>query len=221
MPTTSSTSKMNFPWPFNRGKTGNNVASDDTPADSTLSSRPALTREQEADAELDQWLREINGEEPKVKTVVAPSPAIGGIAPPINNAPKEEEKPDYTPRQYSDGTIDIRPDVMHPRSMNCRQQFDQAFYCQSLGGKFNDIYRYGHFKDCSENWGAFWFCMRNRTLGEDEKARQTMEYYRERDAKRRKEHGSSEDVWDIRERSVQKAFWKDPDQAGKEEAVKE
>ena len=94
--------------------------------------------------------------------------------------------------------------------MSCRQAFDQAFYCQSLGGKFNDIYRYGHLKDCSEQWGAFWFCMRTRTLPDQDKEGMIAEFYADRDERRRKEVGNSESVWELREKAVEKAFWKDP-----------
>jgi len=109
--------------------------------------------------------------------------------------------------------LDISPEAMYPRSMSCRQAFDQAFYCQSLGGKFNDIYRYGALQSCSEQWNAFWFCMRVKSQGDDEKERAISEYYREREERKKKEKGSSEDVWEIRMQPVKKAFWRDPDEA--------
>lgn len=108
--------------------------------------------------------------------------------------------------------------------MSCRQAFDQAFYCQSLGGKFNDIYRFGHVKDCSEQWGAFWFCMRTRTYPAKEKEDSIRDYYEQRDARRRKEVGSSEKIWELREAPVERAFWRDPDaedDGGGDVAVKE
>jgi len=120
------------------------------------------------------------------------------------------ERTDYD-RIRPDGTLNIHPSAIYPRTMNCRQAFDQAFYCQSLGGKFNDIYRFGHLKDCNEQWGAFWFCMRHRTLSAKDREPQIRDYYEERDERRRREFGSSEDVWEIREKPVERAFWKDPD----------
>ena len=110
-----------------------------------------------------------------------------------------------------DGSFDISPAALYPRTMSCRQAFDQAFYCQSLGGKFNDIYRYGHLQSCSEQWGAFWFCMRARTLSAPERERQIRDYYAGRDERKRKEFGSSENVWQIRDKPVLKAFDQDPD----------
>lgn len=173
----------------------------------------AASKAQEHD-DLAELVRAFHGEDTEsapvsTKQIVAPTPAVGGIVPPLDER-KHEALPDGR-RVFADGTIDITPDEMHPRSMNCRQAFDQAFYCQSLGGKFNDIYRYGELKSCSEQWGAFWFCMRTRTLGEVEKARQTADYYQKRDARRKATHGSSEDVWEMRTRSVREAFGKDPD----------
>lgn len=53
--------------------------------------------------------------------------------------------------------------------------------------------------------------MRTRTLPSQDKEAMIREYYAERDERRRKEVGSSEAIWDIREKVVEKAFWKDPD----------
>ncbi|EME85635.1 uncharacterized protein MYCFIDRAFT_88491 [Pseudocercospora fijiensis CIRAD86] len=134
------------------------------------------------------------------------------------SAPSAQVKAKAIPKQHSrllpDGGLDISPEAVYPRTMSCRQQFDQAYYCQSLGGKFNDIYRYGHIKSCSEQWGAFWFCMRTRTLPDHEREEEIKNFYQKRDERRKAEHGSSEDIWEIRTRAVEKAFWKDPDDEG-------
>lgn len=100
--------------------------------------------------------------------------------------------------------------------MSCRSAFDSAFYCASLGGKFNDIYRFGSLQPCSEHWDAFWFCMRNRSLSgdtEEEKGERIADYYEDREKRelqRRAQGRSSEDVWEIRTVPVEKAFWKVP-----------
>ncbi|KAL1306502.1 hypothetical protein AAFC00_005197 [Neodothiora populina] len=110
-------------------------------------------------------------------------------------------------------TLDISPDALYPRTMSCRQAFDEAFYCQSLGGKFNDLYRHGGIRSCSEQWGAFWFCMRIKNLGDEDKGQAVAEWYKARDERVRKERGgSSEDIWEIRTEPVKKAFWRDPDE---------
>lgn len=57
-------------------------------------------------------------------------------------------------------------DDLLPTDISIRQAFDAAFYCQSLGGKFNDIYRYGELKSCGGHWKDFWFAMRIRSTRE-------------------------------------------------------
>lgn len=83
--------------------------------------------------------------------------------------------------------------------MSCRATFDAAFYCSSLGGHFNDIYRYGQLRDCSEHWSDFWFCMRTKnSYGPvDTKHRMIQDRYREKEEKLRA-GPSSEDFWRIR-----------------------
>lgn len=83
-----------------------------------------------------------------------------------------------------------------PRSMSCRAAFDSAFYCSSLGGHFNDIYRYGQLRSCSDHWNDFWFCMRtkNSYSGQDVKERMVQERYREKED-RVKAGPNSEHVW--------------------------
>ncbi|KAK5109212.1 hypothetical protein LTR62_007194 [Meristemomyces frigidus] len=166
----------------------------------------ADSREQRADAELEAFLKSF--ESPDLNT---PTPT-----PSIDTATGKAADPAPTPydRILPDGTLNIHPTALYPATINCRQAFDQAFYCQSLGGKFNDIYRFGKVKDCSEQWGAFWFCMRTRTLPAPDKERAVREYYRLRDEKRREENaGNSEDVWELRTEAVQRAFWRDPESA--------
>jgi Protein of unknown function (DUF3128) len=60
-------------------------------------------------------------------------------------------------------------DELLPTEMSCRQAFDAAFYCQSLGGQFNNLYRYGGIRSCSENWKDFWFCMRTKSYTPEQK----------------------------------------------------
>jgi hypothetical protein len=86
-----------------------------------------------------------------------------------------------------------------PRSMSCRAAFDSAFYCSSLGGHFNDIYRHGQLRSCNEHWNDFWFCMRtkNSYSGQDVKERLVQDRYREKENKL-KAGPNSEDVWSRR-----------------------
>lgn len=212
---------MQLPWPFSSGtrsstpSEGNATATAISSSAQATGTPPALTREEQADAEFADLVKEFSSSNVADDVPTATPTTSGPTAKVVR--PRRV----YEPQIFEDGTIDIRPEVMHPQAMNCRQQFDQAFYCQSLGGKFNDIYRYGEFKSCSEQWGAFWFCMRTRTLDDDAKAAETTAFYADRDAKRKEKHGSSEDIWDLRTRSVQRAFWKDPNMPAKDTAIKE
>ncbi|CAA9962500.1 DUF3128 domain containing protein [Pyrenophora teres f. maculata] len=83
-----------------------------------------------------------------------------------------------------------------PRTMSCRAAFDSAFYCSSLGGHFNDIYRHGQLRSCSEHWNDFWFCMRtkNSYSGQDVKERMIQDRYREKE-NTLKSGPNSEHVW--------------------------
>jgi hypothetical protein len=181
--------------------------------------------ERQTDPELDAFLKEIGAEAAPAQASIAPVspapyPAIGGVAPPVVvPSPTRQTQEPTVPRHDEsgrrinpDGSLDISPDAMYPRTMSCREAFDQAFYCQSLGGKFNDIYRHGSLKPCSEQWGAFWFCMRIRTYSAKDKEELISDHYKGREERKKKATGSSEDIWDIRTKAVETAFGRDPDE---------
>ncbi|KAI4169282.1 MAG: hypothetical protein LQ343_005780 [Gyalolechia ehrenbergii] len=114
----------------------------------------------------------------------------------------------------------ITPSSIYPTEMSCRSAFDSAYYCQSLGGQFNNIYRYGTFRDCSDQWKQFWFCMRTNRgfLGDKERGSRIQDHYKLREMKYRV-GTSSEDVWKPRTRMVESAF--DGDLEADERAEKE
>lgn len=78
--------------------------------------------------------------------------------------------------------------------MSCRAAFDSAWYCSSFGGHFNDIYRYGQLRKCSEHWADWRFCMSLSGASQEGRANAIRERYREKEEKLRKEP-NSEDVW--------------------------
>ena len=110
---------------------------------------------------------------------------------------------DFSPRDPKT----ITPMSLYPKEMSCRAAFDQAFYCQSLGGHFNNVYRYGSFRDCKDLWKSWYFCVRTNRgfISPQEREKRIMHHYWLRDAKYRK-GGSSEDVWEPRTRMVDDAF---------------
>lgn len=187
------------------------------PATASPSAAPtrALTRDEQADREFEALVAsfespssysrpQAQNHDRQQHTFPTPNPIL---TPPLSDTTASEAP-------VPESELDISPDALTPRTMSCRQAFDQAFYCQSLGGKFNDIYRYGHLRSCSEHWSAFWFCMRVRTYSDKEKEPLIAEWYRDRDERRRKEVGSklSEDVWEVRTKPVKGAFMRDPDE---------
>ncbi|KAK2607494.1 hypothetical protein N8I77_006160 [Diaporthe amygdali] len=91
-----------------------------------------------------------------------------------------------------------------PTTMDCEQAFNQAFYCQSLGGQWNNIYRYGSVRSCSENWDDFWFCMRVKGYQAGPvKDNMIREHYRKKHlAKYGDGKPNSEDVWRERRERV-------------------
>jgi hypothetical protein len=96
-------------------------------------------------------------------------------------------------------------------SMNCRQSFDEAMYCSFLGSHFNNIYRYGELRECSDKWSDFWFCARMRSYPQAEKEQAIRDRFRTREEEKYIAGPSSEDVWESRKQPVDRAFHMDPD----------
>ncbi|KAI6245961.1 hypothetical protein HI914_06024 [Erysiphe necator] len=121
---------------------------------------------------------------------------------------------DYQPKLESASNRTINTTFDHPKSiseqllptdMSCREAFDSAFYCNSLGGSFNHLYRYGTARSCNEHWSKFWFCMRIRTYDDESKKTSIKNFYREMEKKKYSERGtSSEDIWKSRDQLVKK-----------------
>ncbi len=100
---------------------------------------------------------------------------------------------------------DISPDSLYPSEIHCRSAFDYALFCQSFGGQFVNIYRYGTFRSCSNHWEDFWLCMRTRQWDEKDRIKAIKEHYRKK-AVKYKTGPSSEDVWEVRREPVKDAF---------------
>jgi hypothetical protein len=83
--------------------------------------------------------------------------------------------------------------------MSCRQAFDQAYHCNSLGGQWTAVYREGTMRSCSEQWDDFWFCMRTRAYTGAFKEEAIKDHYRQKELKK---YGpgrpNSTDIWDAR-----------------------
>ncbi|CZR57001.1 related to EMI1 Protein required for transcriptional induction of the early meiotic-specific transcription factor IME1, also required for sporulation [Phialocephala subalpina] len=165
-----------------------------TPEPTSAHPKP-LSRDELAEQELQSFLKEINDD----------------------TNPKETKKFSRIPRSLPSNNSSSQSITTHdpsealgdqllPTTMSCRQAFDEAFYCNSFGGRFNDLYRYGNLRSCSEHWNNFWFCMRVRTYSGPEKEAAVKEHYRRRESiKYSKELGkeSSEDVWKSRDKKLE------------------
>ncbi|CZT40717.1 related to EMI1 Protein required for transcriptional induction of the early meiotic-specific transcription factor IME1, also required for sporulation [Rhynchosporium secalis] len=172
--------------------------SNSSPAQTTK----AVSQEDPAEQELTSFLRELSADTQTSSTKynrVAKNPPTS-----TPNLPSKPQSQSFTP-QNTDATLHPLAEELLPTTMSCRTAFDEAFYCNSFGGRWNDLYRYGTLKSCSDNWSDFWFCMRTRTYGDAQKEKAIKEHYRQREsAKYSKELGreSSEDVWRSREGKV-------------------
>ena len=100
---------------------------------------------------------------------------------------------------------DISPDSLYPSEISCRSAFDYALFCQSFGGQFVNIYRYGTFRSCSNHWDDFWLCMRTRKWDDKDRITAIKEHYRKK-AVKYKTGPSSQDIWDVRTEPVKDAF---------------
>ncbi|KAH7419184.1 hypothetical protein BKA64DRAFT_9051 [Cadophora sp. MPI-SDFR-AT-0126] len=171
------------------------------PSPSTSNPPPAekpASRDDLAEQELANFLKELDAD-------VRPSSTKYNRVP--RNPPPSTHQPQFQPSSpNADASTEPLAEQLLPTTMSCRTAFDEAFYCNSFGGRWNDLYRYGTLKSCSDNWNNFWFCMRTRTYGDEQKAAAIKEHYRQRESsKYSKELGkeSSEDIWKSRDKKVE------------------
>ncbi|KAI5302716.1 hypothetical protein KEM56_000424, partial [Ascosphaera pollenicola] len=108
-----------------------------------------------------------------------------------SSSPERPQNRNEAPRA-PDAPTDISEHNLYPREMSCRSAFDYAFFCQSFGGQFVNVYRYGGLRSCSERWSEFWFCMRTNQLPDGEREAAIADYYRKK-AVKYKTGPSSED----------------------------
>jgi Protein of unknown function (DUF3128) len=196
-------------WSRTSSTGGASAEGDGTPAGSSVDNplpRRALTRDEQADQELKALLNQLDDPPPTTTTA--------------RGSQTQTQTPDTititsTSTTHDDptSTSSIHPTHLLPTTLSCRQAFDLAFYCQSLGGQFTNVYRYGTMRDCSQNWSQFWFCMRMKGQPEPDKSRMIREFFGQR-AEKYRTGPSSEDVWKVREWPVEGAFGEDPDGRG-------
>ncbi|KAG2421768.1 hypothetical protein HFD88_005744 [Aspergillus terreus] len=154
-----------------------------------------LSREEQADLEFKQLLASLEGD------INRGNPSTSKATPPTDSStPQSQSQSQSAPQPHS-----IAPDSLYPDTMSCRSAFDYAFFCQSFGGQFVNVYRYGELRSCSEHWDNFWLCMKTRTWSEESKKKAIRDHNRKK-AIKYKTGPSSEDVWDLRMQPVRDAF---------------
>ncbi|MCJ1463047.1 hypothetical protein MMC07_001651 [Pseudocyphellaria aurata] len=168
------------------------------PPTENAETKTPLTRDEAANADFLQFLKDTQNE----SSSQAPASLVSrsGSQPAVPY-PVPESTPTSTP---------ITATTIHPTTMSCRAAFDLAFYCQSVGGQFNSIYRQGTWRNCGYLWGDFWFCVRTNRGWMSDKERQDrfLNHFKKRERKYA-DGPSSEDVWEPRETMVVGAFEKD------------
>ncbi|KAJ5540684.1 hypothetical protein N7494_005760 [Penicillium frequentans] len=180
---------MGWFWSSSPQKDNSNDTKAPVAPQSTIQNAPPkkLTPDEQADMEFNQLLadlRKADGE--------------------LNNDLSSSLSPNGTP--FSDKPISpIAPESLYPDTMSCRSAFDYAFFCQSFGGQFVNVYRYGELRSCSEHWDNFWLCMKTRGWS-DELRKKTIREHNRRKAIKYKTGPSSEDVWDVRLDPANEAF---------------
>lgn len=135
----------------------------------------ALTPDEQADLEFSQILADLRSEDASLNQALTPG---GSLEP-------------QTPQSA------IAPESLYQDTISCRNAFDYAFFCQSFGGQFVNVYRYGELRSCSDHWDNLWLCMKTRTWPEDLRKRAIRDHNRKK-AIKYKTGPSSEDVWDVR-----------------------
>lgn len=100
--------------------------------------------------------------------------------------------------------LDPVSESLLPTDMSCRQAFDQAWSCNSLGGQWNAVYRHGEMRSCSHLWDDFWFCMRTKSFSGTIKENAIREHYRRKEYEKYYAPGShsSEEIWEARKHKV-------------------
>ena len=108
-------------------------------------------------------------------------------------------------KEISNEVKDDHYDSIYASTMSCSQCFDQAFYCSSIGGQLNNVYRYGALRSCSDLWQQWRFCMKTKVMSDDTKRDKIREYNMQK-ALKFKIGRSSEDVWETRTEAVPHPF---------------
>ncbi|KAF3403420.1 hypothetical protein DPV78_003982 [Talaromyces pinophilus] len=182
----------------------------DNPQQPSISSQPEpkpsrqLTREEQADAELRDFLKSL---ESSITPPTSQPPKPSSTTTTTSNPTTSQSSSSSTDSSTQQGPpSSIAPDSLYPDTMSCRSAFDYAFFCQSFGGQWVNVYRYGELRSCSEHWENFWLCMKARGIKDDATSKEMIRNHYRKKAIKYKTGPSSEDVWEVRMEPLKDAF---------------
>lgn len=108
-----------------------------------------------------------------------------------------------------------------PSEISMLTALDELLHCFALGGQVRNYYRYGTYSTCERERQKFWFAVKNGTLMEEsetidvdstasnpkevERRTKIQAFFKQR-LLEDKARGSSEDIWDARDKLLNRPF---------------
>ncbi|KAL7906739.1 hypothetical protein GGI35DRAFT_456697 [Trichoderma velutinum] len=179
------------------------------PSQSTLPPPPSTSTSSQApnepvDPEIQKLLELFNKSEDTPKSSSSSSSSTSSAQSPSVISSWLSSKLSTAPEAPPVPHLDPVSESLLPTDMSCRQAFDLAWSCNSLGGQWNAVYRHGEMRSCSHLWDDFWFCMRTKSYSGTLKENAVREHYRRKEYEKYYAPGSrsSEDIWQAREQKV-------------------
>lgn len=165
--------------------------------------------EDELDSSLSELLKELNSEiegtsrPPDIIKNTNPFSSVNSPGGAYNNDKNKDSKNSNGPKEHY--TLSS-----FPTEMSCTQAFDQLVACYSIGGQMRHVYRYGGISYCDGRFAKLRFCLQMKGIwDEEEKAKRIARFFMLRLAEKKKQVGSSEDVWSVRTVPVNNPFKND------------
>ncbi|KAI9661410.1 MAG: hypothetical protein M1831_003143 [Alyxoria varia] len=164
-----------------------------TPQNAAPKEKQKLSRDDQALADLARALEEDEQENGDYN----PNPAAATSQGATTRPARQRRPPRRGKQEEPEPSPEDQDLSLYPSTMSCNAAFDLAYRCQSGFGQLKHYYRYGETRRCNDQWAQFRFCMRTKVMGE-KKRRQKIQEWNLRKAVKFKTERSSEDVWDVR-----------------------
>ena len=190
------------------------VSTNPTPSAPAQIAKHEMSRDEQAAAELAQFIAEFEAEAARERAAASKNQGSstetqGNIASrfasrfasrssPTQGASGRADSSEIS-LQSSHDPSDVSFTALADEELSCRAAFDYAFFCQSMGGQWTNVYRYGELRSCSHLWKEFWLCMRAKSYPEEERRKIVKQHNIEK-LKKWRTGPSSEDIWDVRDK---------------------